>query len=132
MPTVLLAGKVVVVDVDFAIERTNPLRPRLTISRAKTSYAIPSPQAPSTSLDDFLQNTIQAFVLAVQQADDARDPKEAARLGESVLLQLKYLVMLDNLTQRQHDGGLKWFTALDEVNPTLETFAAKEASAVAS
>lgn len=120
------------VDIDFAIERTNVLRPRLNVSRVKTSYAIPSSQPPSTSLDVFLLNTMQAFCLEVQQTDEGRDPQKAAHVGHNVRSQLKYLVMLDQLTQRQHDGGLKWFTALDEVCPMLDSFAAQEAKAIAA
>ncbi|KAG2015904.1 hypothetical protein CC2G_009126 [Coprinopsis cinerea AmutBmut pab1-1] len=131
-PTIILGGNVIVVDIDFVIERTNPLKPRVSVSRVKTSYAIPSAQSTSTALDGFLLNIIQAFCVEVQQPEDVRDPQKAAKLGENVLLQLQYLVMLDQLTQRQHDGGLKWFTALDEVGPTVEGFAVKEASAIAS
>ncbi|TFK25519.1 hypothetical protein FA15DRAFT_703621 [Coprinopsis marcescibilis] len=131
-PTTILGGKVLVVDIDFVIERKNPNRPRIKVSRVKTNYAVPSDQLPSASLDEFLSRAIQAFCVEVQQSEDKQDPQAAARLGDNVLLQIQYLAMLDQLTQRQHDGGLKWYTALDEISPNLLGFASKEAGVVAS
>jgi hypothetical protein len=87
----------------------------------------------SLTLDDFLSRTIQAFLTEAQRENDVRDPRKASRLGKDILVQLQYLVMVDQLAERPSaDGGLKWFIGLDEVYPPLEEFAKKEAGVIAS
>lgn len=137
------------VDVDFKFTRANPLRPVVTVSRVKTSYALTQQQQQlqqqrglngekanamgSLTLDDFLSRTIQAFLTEAQRENDVRDPRKASRLGKDILVQLQYLVMVDQLAERPSaDGGLKWFIGLDEVYPPLEEFAKKEAGVIAS
>ncbi|KAG5350383.1 hypothetical protein C0989_011267 [Termitomyces sp. Mn162] len=136
--SVVLGGKVVVVDVDFSLNKTELDRPRIMVSSVKTSYAITasdgttSNSGGSPSLDEFLRRCIQNFCDEVQKTEDVRKSDEAARLGVIVTQQLQYLVMLDKLAARKDDGGLQWFTGLDKLCPTLEAFAASEAQAVAS
>ncbi|KAG5725899.1 hypothetical protein E4T56_gene5116 [Termitomyces sp. T112] len=136
--SVVLGGKVVVVDVDFSLNKTELDRPRIMVSSVKTSYAITasdgttSNSGGSPSLDEFLRRCIQNFCDEVQKNEDVRKSDEAARLGVIVTQQLQYLVMLDKLAARKDDGGLQWFTGLDKLCPTLEAFAASEAQAVAS
>ena len=137
--TVVLGGKVLVVDVDLSVDKTDALRPIVKVSSVKTSYAISnstpgstSSAGNSTSLDALLYGTIERFYIEVQNAEGVRNAEEAARLGAIILEQLRYLVMLDRLAARNEDGGLKWFADVDQLCLVLEHFAKSEAEAVAS
>jgi hypothetical protein len=131
---IVLGGKVVVVDIDFAFDRENPLKPIIKVLNVKTSYAIASNGSShndprSISLDTCLAESIQNFCIEVQRDENVRSPLEAARLGKNVLEQLKYLVVLDALAQ---SGGIKWFVDIHELGHVLEEFARSEAKSVAS
>jgi hypothetical protein len=127
--SLILGGKVLVVDVEFAVDAVQQI---LSITSVKTSYAIPDSTNTegSTSLDGFLADSMRVFVSEVQKADGVRDPLEASRLGFAVLEQLKYLVTLDKLAESKTDGGIRWFVDVDKLCSTLEGFADKEAKAV--
>ena len=47
--TVMLGGKVLVIDVDLAIDRTDPEKPTVSVAAVKTSYAIPNVATSSTT-----------------------------------------------------------------------------------
>ncbi|KAG6820520.1 hypothetical protein H0H93_015993 [Arthromyces matolae] len=135
--SVVLGGKVVVVDVDFAVQTTQIGKPSLSVSGVKTSYAITGPDGTLNSggsayLDAFIRASIQSFCDEVQKPEDLRDLEEATRLGLFVSEQLQYLVMLDKLAARTEDGGLQWFTGVEKLCLALEAFATTEADAVAS
>ncbi|KAG6829369.1 hypothetical protein H0H87_011660 [Tephrocybe sp. NHM501043] len=136
--SVVLGGKVVVVDVDFSINATALNTPKISVSSVKTSYAITSSDGTtsnsegSASLDGFIRDSIERFCDEVQKAEEARNPEKAAKLGVAVIEQLKYLVMLDRLAARRDEGGLQWFIGLDKLCPALDDFAKSEAEAVAS
>ncbi|KAG6886267.1 hypothetical protein C0993_006677 [Termitomyces sp. T159_Od127] len=136
--SVVLGGKVVVVDVDFSINKAELERIRIMVSSVKTSYAITGSDGTTSNsdgsplLDAFLQRCIQNFCDEVQKPEDVRDLEEATRLGVVVTQQLQYLVMLDRLAASKDDGGLQWFTGLDKLCPVLEAFAASEAQAIVS
>ncbi|KAF9467288.1 hypothetical protein BDZ94DRAFT_1305379 [Collybia nuda] len=136
--SVVLGGKVLVVDVDFSVDALNPQETEIKISRVKTSYAISnsgsgtSNSGGSISLDAFLKDCIQNFCSEVRKPEASRSLEEAARLGTVILDQLRYLVMLDRLAARKEDNGLKWFTDVDQLCPILEDFAKSEAEVVAS
>ncbi|KIK68860.1 hypothetical protein GYMLUDRAFT_255495 [Collybiopsis luxurians FD-317 M1] len=132
----VFGGKVLVVDLELSIDRTDPLNKIIGVSKAKTAYAISSPEQTtldgSLSLDAFLKDTFQAFFLEVQKSDDLRDPVEAAKLGSIIVDHFRYLVMLDRLAERKEDGGVRWFVDVDQLCTVVETFAKSEAEAVAS
>jgi hypothetical protein len=131
---VVLGGKVLVLDLDFAIDRlSDGPRPHLDVSRVQTSYAVPNPAGASntegsTSLNSFLERTIKSFLVEVQKPDDERDVLEAERFGKLILEQLKYLMMLDALAARKEDGGVKWFV---DVGKMIMEVAKDEAESVA-
>lgn len=135
--SVVLGGKVLVVDVDFSLDETNP-EPKIKVSSVKTSYAISnsgsgtSNTGGSISLDAFLKESIQSFCSEVRKPEAHRNLEEAARLGTVILDQLRYLVMLDQLAARKEDNGLKWFADVDQLCPILEGFAKSEAESIAS
>ncbi|KAF8230172.1 hypothetical protein L208DRAFT_1283223 [Tricholoma matsutake] len=137
--TVVLGGKVLVVDVDLTVDRTNTLKPNVKVSNVKTSYAISNAMSGSTSnagnstsLDGLLYGTIERFYIEVQKAEGVRNSEEVARFGANILEQLRYLVMLDRLAAGKADGGLRWFADVDQFCPTLERFAKSEGEVVAS
>ncbi|KAF8904383.1 hypothetical protein CPB84DRAFT_1772896 [Gymnopilus junonius] len=133
--TVVLGGKVLVIDVDFVIERNDPLKPRLRVSNVKTSNALlPGNNNSSTSamIDAFLKDSIEIYCVEMQKSEELRDPLYAASLRKEVLNHLRYLVLLDGLASRKEDGGIRWFTDVDDICPTLSMVAKTEATAIAS
>lgn len=135
----LLAGTVLVMEVEFSVNREEPLNPKLDVASVKTSYAIPNSDSGVTSntdgsisLDAFLARTIQNFCTELKKSEEVRDPRQVAKLGVAVLEQLRYLVMLDRLAARKDDGGVRWFVDIDQLCSILENFSKSEAEAVAS
>ncbi|KAJ7497097.1 hypothetical protein FB451DRAFT_1210047 [Mycena latifolia] len=135
----LLAGTVLVMEVEFSISREEPLNPKLDVASVKTSYAIPNSDSGVTSntdgsisLDAFLAGSIQKFCTELNKSEEVRDPREVARLGAAVLDQLRYLVMLDRLASSKDEGGVRWFVDIDQLCSILENFSKSEAEAVAS
>ncbi|EIW60768.1 uncharacterized protein TRAVEDRAFT_71063 [Trametes versicolor FP-101664 SS1] len=133
--TVVLGGKVLVVDIVFSVDRTDPIRPIVCVTTCKTSYAIPNSTATSstgnsTSLDGFLAEAIRAFLNEVQKEDAQRDSVEAARLGNLLSDHLTYLMKLDHLAISEGDGGLRWFSFIDRMSVDVEKLASSEADAL--
>ncbi|KAJ7647522.1 hypothetical protein FB45DRAFT_893657 [Roridomyces roridus] len=134
----LLAGTVLVAEVEFSVDRGDPLKPKLDVASVKTSYAIAdsdsgvtSNTSGSISLDAFLAGSIQKFCTEVKKPEEVRDPRQVEKLGNSVRDQLRYLAMLDKLAARKEDGGIRWFVDIDQLCSTLELFSKSEAEAVA-
>lgn len=135
--TVVLGGKVLVIDIDFAVERTDADNPKIALASLKTSYAIQSGAAGSTtegsrSLDGFLADRLAEFLTEAQKEVDAQDSVRAARLGTQFSQHLSYLMKLDRLASGESDGGLRWFNDIDLLSLETEQFAASEAKAVAA
>ncbi|KAI0747606.1 hypothetical protein C8Q80DRAFT_1103705 [Daedaleopsis nitida] len=133
--TVVLGGKVLVVDIDFVVDRTDIANPSIDVATLKTAYAIPNSTADSSSgnsvsMDGFLAEAIRAFLKEVQKDDAERDSVEAARLGMLLSTYFSYLMKLDNLALSEGDGGLRWFTVIDRMSLEIEALASKEAKAV--
>ncbi|KXN90176.1 hypothetical protein AN958_04666 [Leucoagaricus sp. SymC.cos] len=137
--TVMLGGKVLVVDVDFSISKENLSRPRARVANVKTSYATSddasgnsSNTKGSISLDAFLAESVQKYCDEVQRPEEERDAIRAARLAMNVQKQLHYLVMLDRLAEKKDGARAAWFVDTDELCPKVEAFAKSEAEVVAS
>jgi hypothetical protein len=137
--TVMLGGKVLVVDVDFSISSENLSRPRARVAGVKTSYATSdeasgnsSNTKGSISLDAFLAESIQKYCDQVQKPEDQRDAIQAGKLASNVQQQLRYLVMLDKLAEKKDGARAAWFVDTDELCPKVEAFAKAEAELVAS
>ncbi|TFY58921.1 hypothetical protein EVJ58_g6110 [Rhodofomes roseus] len=101
--TVVLGGKVLVIDIDLAVDRADPERPAVSVANVKTSYAIPNVATSSTtqgsaSLDGFLADRVRAF--------------------------------LKELALDEGDGGLRWFGEIDALALDTEKFAISEAQGV--
>jgi hypothetical protein len=133
-----LAGKVIVIDVEFSIisESENP---GMEVASVKNSYAVPSGEdtnptantGGSTSLDGFLATNLRAFLGIVQKPVDDQDPIVAAQIAASISQHLTYLMRLDALAAQEGDTGLRWFTSSDNLASTVEKFAKAEAQALA-
>lgn len=109
--TIMMAGKVLVLDVDIDGGVV-----------VKTSFAVGNnnanapPAAPD--LDAFLARDIARWVDAANRASlaaahhiQAEDPAiEAAYLGLVVQGHLRYLMMLDSLAVAEGERGIRWFT----------------------
>lgn len=131
---VVLGGKVLVVDIEFSVDRKHPSRPFIDVATLKTAYAIPGTSdgnsGHSRSLDAFLAGAIRAFLTEVQKDDDKRDSVEAARLGKFLSNHLSYLMKLDHLALTESEGGLRWFSFIDKMSLEIENIARKEADVI--
>ncbi|KAJ8507102.1 hypothetical protein ONZ45_g10486 [Pleurotus djamor] len=129
--SLVLAGKVIVIDVDLGLEQGDPMQSTIHVANVKTSYAIPSASthAASKSLDELIKDSIQAFLTEVQKPDATMSPREAARLGREIKNHLSYIVMLDQLATQ---SGIQWFSDVDILASKLDRFAKQESDAVAS
>ncbi len=130
---VVMGGKVLVVDIIFAVDRTDPVNPVIDVASLKTAYAIPNSTADSStgnsiSMDGFLAGAIRAFLKEVQKDDSVRDNVEAARIGNLLSDHLSYLMKLDHLALSEGDGGLRWFTVIDRMAMDVENLASREAN----
>lgn len=135
--TIMLGGKVVVVDINLAVDRSDPENPKISLTSVKTSYAVPnaaaggSTTAGSISLDAFLADSLRAFLAEVQKDEELQDPEEASRVSSRIAEDFKYLMDLDQLALREGDQGLRWFNSMDLLAVQAETIATKEAKSVA-
>lgn len=154
--TIVLAGKVLVLDIDLSLRRPSDsiedqdqdevgtACPCVEVKSFKTSYAVPN-GAPdgstintdgSSSLDALLLDNISTFLTEVQRDTEARDvlALEVERLGKVLVGHLKYLMMLDRLATRKDSegGGIRWFAGIDELGVRVEKSAKGEADVVAS
>jgi len=135
--TVVLGGKVLVIDIDFVIDRADPPMPRIDVVGAKTSYAVPNGVSSSATegsffLDALLAESVRNFCAEVQRSDEVRQPREAARLGKVVIQHLDCLMTLDKLAMKEGDRGVRWFVDMLELGSLIEQFAKREAESVAS
>ncbi|CCL99840.1 uncharacterized protein FIBRA_01864 [Fibroporia radiculosa] len=135
--TIVLGGKVLVIDIDLLVDRRNFERPIVSVANLKTSYAIPNGAATSTtqgslSLDGFLADRLRAFLTEVQKDAEQQDSLHAARLANLVAEDLAYLMRLDQLALSEGDGGLRWFSEIDTIALETERFAKSEAEAIAA
>lgn len=141
--TVVLGGKVLVLDIDFSVDRSDPTKPRIDVKTLKTSYAVQggtndgstsANMEGSASLDALLAGSIREFLIEVQKDLEEQDALEAERLGKVVAEYLKYLMMLDKLAAKKEEngGGIRWFADMDKLGAAVEQFAASEANVIAS
>ncbi|KIJ67853.1 hypothetical protein HYDPIDRAFT_37449 [Hydnomerulius pinastri MD-312] len=119
--TVVLAGKVLVLDIDVDGGVV-----------VKTSFAVGNNVSSGTSsapdLDAFLAREIARWADAARRAltaavstPDAEDPSvEAARYGRAIQEHLRYLMMLDSLAVTEGERGIRWF--MEPVNAAQHFF----------
>jgi hypothetical protein len=131
--TVVLGGKVLVMDVDFNIDRSDPSNPKLNIEGLKTSYASPSGGAStegSVSMNGFLVDVLKDFLKEVQRPTEMQDPLKARDISRTFRSHLGYLMKLDHLASQEGDSGLRWFKSIDGLSLAAEGHAKLEANAI--
>ncbi|KAJ7072545.1 hypothetical protein C8F01DRAFT_973867 [Mycena amicta] len=134
----LLAGLVFAMDVEFSVDTQDPAKPKIDVASVKTAYSGSADTTPS--LDSFMTRTIQNFCDELNKPEEVRDPRHVAKLGSCVIEQLRYLKMLDPLARAESppedkpgdNTGVRWFTDMDKLYPTLEDVSRGEAEVVAS
>ncbi|KAI0697255.1 hypothetical protein BC835DRAFT_1270685 [Cytidiella melzeri] len=134
--TIMLGGKVIVIDMELSVNRLDVQRPVLSVTSVKTSFAVPngtsSPASSgSTSLDGFLTENLRAFIAEVQRDPEDQDPEKAARIGGRIVDHLTYLMKMDQLALREGDAGLRWFNGCDTLSLECERYSAEECDIVA-
>jgi len=127
--TVVLAGKLLVIDIELVVKHIDPLRPRLHVASVKSTNALTSTST-SIYLDAFLLEELTRYCDEMQKTEDVRDPQRAAAIRGGIIDHLRYLVLLDRLAGRKQDGGIRWFTDLDEVFPRLRDACVQEVRSV--
>ncbi|KZT08418.1 uncharacterized protein LAESUDRAFT_697349 [Laetiporus sulphureus 93-53] len=130
---VVLGGKVLVIDIELSVDRSDSDNPKVSLATLKTSYAIlngAATQQGSLSLDGFLAMRIGDFLTEVQKEADERDSVEAARLGRLFAEHMMYLMQLDQLATNEGANGLRWFSDMDALALETERFATQEAEVI--
>ena len=133
---VTLGGKVIVIDVNLLVDRTDIHVPRISLASVKTSYAVLNGTSGGTtsgsiSLDGFLSDCLRAFLTQVQLDEEEQNPEEVARTTTRISDDLKYVMKLDQLALREGEQGLRWFHNMDTLSAQAEDVAAREAESVA-
>ncbi|KAH8119036.1 hypothetical protein DFH11DRAFT_1686038 [Phellopilus nigrolimitatus] len=129
---VMLGGKVLVVEVDFAIQRSafDVSDSRISVASVKTSHALSSGTTGntlerSTSLDEFILRTWNIYLDEVQ-SDAVESSMRAAQLAKDIQSHLAYLMKLDVLASQEGDTGLRWFNDLGLISAVTERVAKAE------
>ena len=129
----ILGGKVLVVDIELAVDRSDETRPKLSVIALKTSYASPASGATtegSVSMNGFLMDHIQEFIVETHKPLGEQDTKKAGKLIREFLAHMRYLMKLDGMASQEGDGGLRWFNNIDVLALTAEGRAKSEAQIV--
>ena len=131
--TLILGGKVLVVDIELSVDRSDEERPKLSVIALKTSYASPVGGATtegSASMNGFLTDYIRGFIAEAHKLLWEQDTKKAGKLARGFLAHMQYLMKLDGMASQEGDGGLRWFNNVDMLAVTAEGRAKTEAQSI--
>ncbi|KAI6002811.1 hypothetical protein EDD15DRAFT_2157641 [Pisolithus albus] len=109
VPTIVLAGKVLVLDIDIDGHVL-----------VKTSFAVgnnvPNGTAAAPDLDAFLAREVSKWVEAAKYASSGESTPNmgepavvAANCGRALLGHMRYFMMLDSLAVNEGERGIRWF-----------------------
>lgn len=132
--TLILGGKVLVVDIELAVDRSDEDRPKLSVIACKTSYASPASGATtegSVSMNGFLMDYIRELIVEVHKPLGVQDTKKAGDLIRGFLAHMQHLMKLDGMATQEGDSGLRWFNNIDVLALTAESRAKAEAQNIA-
>jgi hypothetical protein len=132
--TLTLGGKVLVVDIELAVDRSDEERPTLSVISLKTSYASLVSGATtegSASMNGFLMDYIREFIVEAHKPLGEQDTKKAGKLINGFLAHMQYLMKLDGMATQEVHSGLRWFKNIDELAHTAEGRAKTEAHNIA-
>lgn len=137
--TAILAGKVIVLDIEFQVNISN-MGEEIRLVSLKSTHAAPV-DAPATStstlptagasLDTFLMAVFRQYLAELQETDSQVNHVQVSRLGHALESHLQYIMKLDSLAQREIEGGSRWFTEVDDLSSVAKQVIPKEASTVA-
>lgn len=130
----ILGGKVLVVDIELAVDRSDEEHPTLSVIALKTSYASPVSGATtegSASMNGFLMDYIREFIVEAHKPLGEQDTKKAGKLIKGFLAYMQYLMKLDGMATQEGDSGLRWFNNIDELALTAEGRAKTESRSIA-
>ena len=114
--TIMLGGKVLVIDIDLAIQRNaaSSRAHQISVTNVKTSHALPTGNSGnalaerSTSLDAHILRTWNSYLEEVQR-NDVDSSMHAAQISRDIDSHLSSLMKLDALASREGDQGIRWF-----------------------
>ena len=132
--TLILGGKVLVVDIELAVDRSDEEHPTLSVIALKTSYASPVSGATtegSASMNGFLMDYIREFIVEAHKPLGEQDTRGAGKLIKGFLAHMQYLMKLDGMATQEGASGLRWFNNIDELALTAEGRAKTEAQSIA-
>ncbi|KAL5523559.1 hypothetical protein ACEPAG_7732 [Sanghuangporus baumii] len=136
--TVMLGGKVLVIDIDLSIQSSPSSSPRrIMVSNVKTSHALPSGNSVNTlaersfSLDAFILRTWNDYLNEVQKSD-ADSSSRAGQISRDIQSHLSYLMKLDNLASSEGDQGIRWFNDTGLINAVTDRISKAEVDALSS
>ena len=137
--TIMLGGKVLVIDVDLIIHgsASGPSSRRISVSSVKTSHALPSGNSGNTlaersaSLDAFILRTWNDYVDEVQSNDVDSSPR-AGQISRDIQSHLSYLMKLDKLASAEGDHGIRWFNDTGLLNAVTDRISKVEADALSA
>ena len=132
--TLILGGKVLVVDIELAVDRSDEDHPKLSVIALKTSYASPVSGATtegSASMNGFLMDYIREFIVEAHKTLGEQDTKKAGNSVRGFLAHMRYLMKLDGMANQEGDSGLRWFNSIDVLALTAEGRAKAEAQNIA-
>jgi len=132
--TLILGGKVLVVDIELSVDRSDETHPKLSVVALKTSYASPG-SGPTTegsvSMNGFLMDYIREFIAEAHKPLGEQDTKKAGKLIRGFLAHMQYLMKLDGMATQEGEGGLRWLNDVDVLALTAEGRAKAEAQSIA-
>ncbi|EJD02730.1 uncharacterized protein FOMMEDRAFT_156063 [Fomitiporia mediterranea MF3/22] len=135
--TIMLGGKVLVIDVDLAIQRIErgSRINHMAVSNIKTSHALPSGSSGnalaerSASLDAFILRTWNGFLEEVQK-NDVDSSMRAAFISRDIQTHLSYLMKLDSLAKEEGDQGIRWFNETGLMTTVTDRISKTEAESL--
>jgi len=132
--TLILGGKVLVVDIELAVDRSDENHPKLSLIALKTSYASPVSGATtegSVSMNGFLMDCIREFIAEAHKPLGEQDTRKAGKMIREFSAHMQYLMKLDGMATQEGDGGLRWFNNIEALALTAEGRAKSEANNIA-
>ena len=132
--TLILGGKVLVVDIELAVDGSDEDHPKLSLIALKASYASPVSGATtegSVSMNGFLMDCIREFIAEAHKPLWEQDTKKAGKMIREFSAHMQYLMKLDGMATQEGDGGLRWFNNIEALALTAEGRAKAEAKNIA-
>ena len=132
--TLIFGDKVLVVDIEFSVDRSDETHPKLSVIALKTSYASPVNGATtkgSASMNGFLMDYIREFIAEAHKPLGEQGTKKAGKLIRGFLAHMQYLMKLDGIATQEGDGGLRWLNDIDALALTADGRAKTEAQSIA-